>query len=45
MWLNDTQSETKNQNVSNRRRTVAVSERENATIATSRVTIQINIES
>ena len=45
MWLNDTQSKTKNQNISDRRKTVTVLERENATIVTSRITIQMNVKS
>ena len=44
MWLNDAQSETKDQNVFKRKKTVTVSERENATIATSRVTIWMTVE-
>ena len=41
----DTQSKTKSQNIFKRKRTVTVSERENATIVTLRVTMQMNVES
>ena len=45
IWFNNAQSETKSQNVFKRKRTVAVLERENVTIATLRVTTQTNVES
>ena len=45
MWLRDAQSEKKSQNVFKRKKTVAVSRRENATIVTLKNTMQINVES
>ena len=43
--LRDTQKEKKNQNVFRRKKMIAVSERENATIVTLRITMWTNVES
>ena len=45
MWLKDVQSREKNQNIFKRRKTVAVSRRENAIIVILKNITQMNVES
>ena len=45
IWLKNAQSETRGQNIFKRKKTVAVSRREDATIAMSKNITQMNIES
>ena len=44
-WFKDAQSETKNQNIFKRKKTVAVLRRENATIVMLKNITQMNVES